>query len=121
MQKNLHEESQIIFEKASFGDFKKNKEPYLLQVISIINSVTHSENSNDIINVDMPYKQKAINQAVKVLNLAIENNHEDLSLYYYRGLLMFYLHKFFDAFLDFDYIVEKEDEPLCKYYLARGK
>lgn len=121
MQKNLHEESQTIFKKASFGDFQKNKEPYLLQVISIITSVTYSDNNNDIINVDLPHKRKAVNQAVKVLNLAIDKNPEDLSLYYYRGLLMFYLHKFFDAFLDFDFIVEKEDEPLCKYYLARGK
>lgn len=56
-----------------------------------------------------------------MLNEAIEHNKEDLSLYYYRGLLLFYLHKFFNAFLDFDYIVENEDEPLCKYYLARGK
>ena len=98
--------------KASFGDFKKNKEPYLLQIISLINSVTYADNNNDIINVDIPQKRKAILKAIKVLNGAIEQNQEDLSLYYYRGLLLFYLHKFFEAFLDFDFIVEREDEPL---------
>ena len=112
MQKNLYEEAQTIFKKASFGEFKKNKEPFLLQVISLISSVTNSDINNDIINVDLPHKKKAINQAIKVLNSAIEQNKEDLSLYYYRGLLLFYLHKFFDAFLDFDYIVEKEEEPM---------
>jgi tetratricopeptide (TPR) repeat protein len=121
MQKNLYEEAQTIFKKASFGEFKKNKEPYLLQVISLISSVTNSDINNDIINVDLPHKRKVITQAIKVLNSAIEQNKEDLSLFYYRGLLFFYLHKFFDAFLDFDYIVEKEEEPMWKYYLARGR
>ena len=121
MQKSLTEEAQAFFKKSSFGDFKKNKEPYLLQIISLINSVTYADNNNDIINVDLPQKRKVILKAIKVLNSAIEQNPDDLSLYYYRGLLLFYLHKFFDAFLDFDFIVEREDEPLCKYYLARGK
>jgi tetratricopeptide (TPR) repeat protein len=111
MQKNLSDEAEGFFKKASFGDFKKNKEPYLLQIISLIKSVTYADN-NDIINVDIPSKRKAILKAIKVLNIGIEQNPDDLSLYYYRGLLLFYLHKFFDAFLDFDYIVEKEDEPL---------
>jgi len=53
-----------------------------------------------------------ITQSIKVINLALEKNPEDLSLYYYRGLLLFYLHNFFEAFLDFDFIVEKEEEPL---------
>lgn len=121
MQKNLLEEAQTVFQKASFGDFKKNKEPYLLQVISLITSVTYHCQNNDIINVDFPAKRKTLSQAIKILNLAITQNPDDLTLYYYRGLLLFYLHKFFDAFLDFDYIVEKEDEPMAKYYLARGK
>lgn len=92
-----------------------------MQVISLIGEATYNCNNNDIINVDFPQKQKVLHSAIKVLNSAIEQNPEDLSLYYYRGLLLFYLHHFFDAFLDFDFIVEKEDEPLCKYYLARGK
>jgi len=48
MNKNLFEEARIIFQKASFGDFIKNKEPYLLQVISLIKSVSNSDNNNDI-------------------------------------------------------------------------
>ena len=112
---------KLFLNKASFGEFKKNKEPFLLQVISVISSVTYSDNNNEIINVDFPNKRRSINNAIKVLNHAIELNKDDLSLYYYRGLLLFYLHKFFEAFLDFDFIVEKEEEPLCKYYLARGK
>ena len=111
MQKGLNEEAQGIFKKASFGDFQKNKEPYLLQVISLVSSVTHQHQNNDIINVDSPQKRKILQSAIKVLDSAIEQNKDDLSLFYYRGLLLFYLHKFFEAFLDFDYIVEKEDEP----------
>lgn len=121
LQKGCNEEAQTIFKKASFGDFKKNKEPYLLQIISIISSSTYSENYNEIIDVDFPNKRKKVNSAIKVLNSAIEESSDDLTLYYYRGLLLFYLHRFFEAFLDFDYIVEKEDEPHSKYYLARGK
>jgi len=119
--KNWYEEAQGIFKKAAFGDFEKNKEPYLLQVISLISSVTYPDNNNDIINVDNPQKTKVVEEAVKILDSAIDKNKEDLTLYYYRGLALFYLHKFFDAFLDFDFIVEKEDEPMWKYYLARGR
>ena len=90
-------------------------------IISIISSSTYSENYNEIIDVDFPNKRKKVNSAIKVLNSAIEESSDDLTLYYYRGLLLFYLHRFFEAFLDFDYIVEKEDEPHSKYYLARGK
>ena len=105
LQKRFNEEAQTIFKKAAVGDFKKNKEPYLLHVISVISSVTYSDNQNDIINVDSAQKQKSVNTAIQVLNHAIGINPEDLTLYYYRGLLHYYLHEFFDAFLDFNYII----------------
>ncbi|CAI2370054.1 unnamed protein product [Moneuplotes crassus] len=121
LNKSAFTDAQSIFKKASFGDFSKNKEPYLLQLISMIKSVSSSEASIDVINVDLPKKRKAIESCIEVANEAITKNPDDLSLYYHRGLLLFYLHQFFDAFLDFDYIVEKEEEPNSKYYLARGK
>lgn len=48
-------------------------------------------------------------------------NPEKISLYFYWGILYFYIHNFFEALLDLDYAVEKDDEPHTNYYLARGR
>ncbi len=40
---------------------------------------------------------------------------------YLRGLLLFYLHNFYEALIDLDAVIDMEEEPTAKYYLARGR
>jgi tetratricopeptide (TPR) repeat protein len=43
------------------------------------------------------------------------------SLYFFRGLLYFQLHMFYEALKDFNVAIEEEEEPTASYYLARGR
>ena len=43
------------------------------------------------------------------------------SLFFFRGLLRFQLHEFYDALKDFNVAIEEEEEPTASYYLARGR
>jgi tetratricopeptide (TPR) repeat protein len=40
---------------------------------------------------------------------------------YFRGVLNFALHYFYDAITDFETVIEKSEETSAKYYLARGR
>lgn len=40
---------------------------------------------------------------------------------YFRGILNFALHYFFDAITDFETVIEKSEETSAKFYLARGR
>ena len=40
---------------------------------------------------------------------------------YFRGILNFALHGFYDAITDFETVIEKSEETNAKYYLARGR
>lgn len=40
---------------------------------------------------------------------------------YFRGILNFSLHYFYDAITDFETVIEKSEETNAKYYLARGR
>jgi tetratricopeptide (TPR) repeat protein len=40
---------------------------------------------------------------------------------YFRGVLNFSLHYFFDAITDFETVIEKSEETQAKFYLARGR
>lgn len=40
---------------------------------------------------------------------------------YFRGILNFALHYFYDAITDFETVIEKAEETSAKYYLARGR
>lgn len=40
---------------------------------------------------------------------------------YFRGVLNFALHYFFDAITDFETVIEKSEETHAKFYLARGR
>ena len=43
------------------------------------------------------------------------------SLYFFRGLLHFQMHMFYQALQDFNVAIEEEEEPTASYYLARGR
>lgn len=40
---------------------------------------------------------------------------------YFRGILNFALHYFYDAITDFETVIEKSEETSAKFYLARGR
>ena len=46
---------------------------------------------------------------------------KDLGLLYMRGIVKFYLHMFYEALIDLDAVVEMDDDPPAKHYLARGR
>jgi len=46
---------------------------------------------------------------------------KDYGLTYLRGNLNLYLQNYFDAILDFDFVIEKDEDTHAKYYLGRGK
>jgi tetratricopeptide (TPR) repeat protein len=43
------------------------------------------------------------------------------SLYFFRGLLNFHLHRFYDALQDFNSAINEEEESTAFFYLARGR
>mmetsp|Transcript_16547 Transcript_16547/g.11873 ORF Transcript_16547/g.11873 Transcript_16547/m.11873 type:complete len:105 (-) Transcript_16547:424-738(-) len=46
---------------------------------------------------------------------------KDPSLLFLRGLILFYLHYFYEALIDLDAVVDLEDDPAARHYLARGR
>ena len=70
---------------------------------------------------DVSRKQRLVKDAKKDLDLALKYSPKDYAVLYYRGLLNFYLHNFFDAITDFDTVIEKAEDTNAKYYLARGR
>jgi tetratricopeptide (TPR) repeat protein len=57
------------------------------------------------------------------MDRAIDNCNKTIepSLYFFRGLLHFELHMFYEALLDFNAAIEGEEEPTASYFLARGR
>jgi len=76
--------------------------------------------NESLINVNSDFKRQGARKSISYLDQAIKTNPEKTNLYFYRGLIYFYLHEFFEALLDFDYAVEKDDEPHTHYYFSRG-
>jgi tetratricopeptide (TPR) repeat protein len=56
------------------------------------------------------------------MDRAIANCHRtrEPSLFFFRGLLYFQLHMFYEALQDFNSAID-EEEPTASYYLARGR
>lgn len=43
------------------------------------------------------------------------------SLYFFRGLLWYHLHHFYESLVDFQLAIELEEESTAMHYLARGR
>jgi len=48
--------------------------------------------NDNLINIDTEIKSDAIQKSIEWLDLGLKLNPEKISLYFYRGLLLFYLH-----------------------------
>ena len=107
------------FTKAS-TKFTQNKDPYCLHIISMVRSYSYSMSD---LTIDNPQKQEKIMQAKFFMDHAISscNKVKVPSLHFFRGLLYFQMHMFYEALKDFNTSIEEEEEPTASYYLARGR
>lgn len=99
--------------------FKLNKDPYLIQSLSLIKQCfeVYPEGFID----DEEVKSMFLS-AKTYIDIAIRGKcRSDSVAFYYRGLIHFYLNMFYEALLDFEMAIEKDDEPGAKFYLARGR
>jgi len=56
-----------------------------------------------------------------IIDRAIEKNPKDSGLLYLRGVILYYVHNFYDALVDLDAAIDLDEEPSAKFYLARGR
>lgn len=89
-------------------------------VIAFVHSYTYSLASY---YVDQEEKRSKIMETKEFMDRSIAscNKTKEPSLYFFRGLLYFQLHMFYEALVDFNVAIEEEEEPTASYYLARGR
>lgn len=78
-----------------------NKDPYKFQAICVVQGVIH-----DMVDIDNPKKRQAIIDAKAILDRALTKNPKDLNLLFLRGLLLYYLHQFYEALIDLDAVID---------------
>ena len=66
-------------------------------------------------------KNKMLRDAKRDLNHALKYSPKDYQVLYFRGLLNFSLHYFYDAITDFEQVIEKSEDTHSKFYLSRGR
>jgi tetratricopeptide (TPR) repeat protein len=76
---------------------------------------------NDMVDIDNPKKKQAIMDAKAILDRALKIAPKDLNLLYLRGLLLFYMHHFYEALIDLDAVIDLDEEPTAKHFVARGR
>ena len=98
-----------FFTKA-WKKFPPNKDPYCLQVISIVRSYAYSLGGYFM---DQHIKYDKVLETKKFMDKAITNcckQTPEASLYFFRGLLNFQMHNFLEALNDFNLAIEAEEE-----------
>lgn len=55
------------------------------------------------------------------MDRALEQSPRDINLLYLRGLLLYYCHSFYEALIDLDAVIDLDEEPTAKHYVARGR
>lgn len=60
-------------------------------------------------------------EAKAILDRAVSKNPRDTNLLYLRGLVQFYMHQFYEALIDLDAVIDIDEDPSAKFYLARGR
>lgn len=107
------------FAKASLR-FPTNKDPYCLYIISQVRSYSYTLQG---MTIDSHQKRQKLLDTKVFMDQAISNcnKNKEPSLYFFRGLLNFQLHLFYEALQDFNQAIETEEDPTASYYLARGR
>ena len=101
--------------------YPANKDPYCLQVISIVRSYSYSLGGYFI---DQQIKFEKVLETKRFMDRAITNccaRAKESSLYFFRGLLNFQMYNFYDALGDFNQAIDCEEESSAHYFLARGR
>ena len=60
-------------------------------------------------------------EAKAIIDRALEKNPKEPNLLYLRGLILYYCHQFYEALIDLDAVLDLDEEPQAKQYLARGR
>ena len=108
------------FGKASLR-FPSNKDAFCLNAISIVRSYTYSMAGKYI---DSQIKCEKVQQTKQFLDVAIQcccKEQRQASLFFFRGLLNYQLHNFYDALCDFNVAILEEEEATAQFHLARGR
>ena len=73
--------------------------------------------------MDNEQKREKIMQTKRFLDVAIAcccKEQKQPSLYFFRGLLHYQLHNFYDALNDFNIAIQEEEEEDCWFALSRA-
>jgi tetratricopeptide (TPR) repeat protein len=101
--------------------FPDNKDAYCLNVISVVRSYSLAMRN---VFIDEDAKREKIIKTKQFLDVSIAaccKNHREPSLYFFRGLLNFQIHNFYEALNDFNIAIQEEEEPTGQFHLARGR
>lgn len=60
-------------------------------------------------------------EALKIVNKAVRHNPKDSNMLFLRGLILYYMHQFYEALVDLDAAIDIDEEPTAKLFLARGR
>ena len=101
------DEALALLEEAS-KDFPRNIEPLAYQA-SIILSQARKHNTSKLVE-----KSKAL------LDKAITLRDSDSDLYFFRGLVLYYLNKPIDSVPDYEIAIDKAEDNMPIHFIARG-
>ncbi|CAK93981.1 unnamed protein product (macronuclear) [Paramecium tetraurelia] len=110
---NQFELSLGYFVKAS-KLMPKKMEPYFYRAVAIVKFYCQLIPKDDEVK-----KNKFLNDAIKLLNLAVKLN-ENSNLLYCRGIILFSLNRLDDSLSDLNKAIDKSDENVAKYFYVRG-
>ena len=101
------DESLKLLEEA-FKDFNKNTEPLAYQAAIYMNQSRKSSN------------KKPAEKAKSLLDKALALRDSDCDLYFFRGLVLYYLNKPIEAVPDYELAIDKAEDNVPIHFLARG-
>lgn len=72
--------------------------------------------------MNCPYdvKIKNASECKLIYDKLIERFPKDYGLTYLRGNLNLYLQNYFESIVDYDFVIDKDEDTHAKYYLGRG-
>jgi hypothetical protein len=53
-------------------------------------------------------------EAKTLMDKALEKSPKDPTLLYLRGLILYYIHNFYEALIDLDAVIDIEEDPSAK-------
>lgn len=113
LEKKEYENAISFFSKAG-QKMPGNRDPYFMRAVSIVQYAIYKP-------LKPATKSKMLRDAKRDLNRALKHSPKDYQVMFFRGILNFALHYFYDAITDFETVIEKSEETNAKFYLARGR